>query len=110
MAFNIINGILYGADLFGLFRTDPEAPDELDPAPSGRSPRHGNLTYLLVELDQPGITVRPVERLDGDEGFAEVFFDDAFVPDDMVLGGVNEGWAVAMATARVAVIAESLNG
>lgn len=72
--------------LFGLFRTDPEAG------------RHQGLTYLLVDLRQPGITVRPVERLDGDEGFAEVFFDDAFVPDDMVLGGVNQGWSVAMAT------------
>ena len=38
-------------------------------------------------------------RLDGDEGFAEVFFDDVFVADDLVLGGVNEGWGVAMATA-----------
>jgi alkylation response protein AidB-like acyl-CoA dehydrogenase len=43
--------------------------------------------------------VRGVERLDGDEGFAEVFFDDVFVSDDLVLGGVNEGWGVAMATA-----------
>ena len=72
--------------LFGLFRTDPDAA------------RHSGMTYLLVDLRQPGITVRPVERLDGDEGFAEVFFDDAFVPDDMVLGGVNAGWSVAMAT------------
>jgi alkylation response protein AidB-like acyl-CoA dehydrogenase len=42
--------------------------------------------------------VRPVERLDGDEGFAEVFFDDAFVGDDDVLGEPNQGWSVAMAT------------
>ena len=72
--------------LFGLFKTDPDAP------------RHNGMTYLLVDLDQPGITVRGVERLDGDEGFAEVFFDDAFVPDSMVLGDVNAGWSVAMAT------------
>lgn len=72
--------------LFGLFRTDPNAE------------RHAGMTYLLVDLDQPGITVRGVERLDGDEGFAEVFFDDAFVPDSMVLGEVNKGWNVAMAT------------
>src|SRR6476620_180154 len=70
--------------LFGLFRTDPDAE------------RHRGLTYLLVALDQPGITVRPVERLDGDEGFAEAFFDDVFVPDADVLGAPNEGWAVAM--------------
>jgi alkylation response protein AidB-like acyl-CoA dehydrogenase len=72
--------------LFGLFRTDPEAE------------RHRGLTYLLVDLRTPGITVRPVERLDGDEGFAEVFFDDAFVPDANVLGEPNQGWGVAMAT------------
>ena len=72
--------------LFGLFRTDPEAE------------RHNGLTYLLVDLDQPGITIRAVERLDGDEGFAEVFFNDAFVADNMVLGTVNHGWNVAMAT------------
>jgi alkylation response protein AidB-like acyl-CoA dehydrogenase len=72
--------------LFGLFRSDPEAE------------RHRGLTYFLVDLATAGVTVRPVERLDGDEGFAEVFFDDVFVPDDDVLGAPNEGWAVAMAT------------
>ena len=65
--------------------------------------RHRGLTYLLVPLDLDGITVRGFGRLDGDEGFAEVFFDDAFVPDDavtggVVLGGLGEGWSVAMAT------------
>jgi alkylation response protein AidB-like acyl-CoA dehydrogenase len=77
--------------LFGLFRTDPSAR------------RHRGLTYLLVPLSTPGVTVRGFGRLDGDEGFAEVFFDDAFVADDavpggVVLGGVGEGWQVAMAT------------
>jgi alkylation response protein AidB-like acyl-CoA dehydrogenase len=72
--------------LFGLFRTDAAAE------------RHRGLTYLLVDLRQPGVTVRPVRKLDGDEGFAEVFFDDAFVPDRDVLGEVNQGWSVAMAT------------
>jgi alkylation response protein AidB-like acyl-CoA dehydrogenase len=72
--------------LFGLFRTDPAAE------------RHHGLTYFLVPLDTDGVTVRGVGRLDGDEGFAEVFFEDAFVGDDMVLGGVNQGWSVAMAT------------
>ena len=72
--------------LFGLFRTDPAAA------------RHSGMTYLMVPLDAPGVTVRGVERLDGDEGFAEVFFDEVFVGDDLVLGGVNEGWGVAMAT------------
>jgi alkylation response protein AidB-like acyl-CoA dehydrogenase len=72
--------------LFGLFRSDPN------------SERHKGLTYYLVPLDTDGVTVRGFGRLDGDEGFAEVFFEDAFVPDDNVLGGVNEGWSVAMAT------------
>lgn len=72
--------------LFGLFRTDPEAS------------RHAGLTYLLVPLDTPGVTVRGFARLDGDEGFAEVFFDDVVVPDAAVLGGVGQGWSVAMAT------------
>lgn len=78
--------------LFGLFRTDPE------------SARHKGLTYLLLPLDTPGVSVRGFGRLDGDEGFAEVFFDDAFLADDAVAGGVvlgqpEGGWAVAMATA-----------
>ena len=51
-----------------------------------------------MPLDAPGVTVRGFGRLDGDEGFAEVFFDDVFVPDDAVLGAVHEGWGVAMAT------------
>ena len=79
--------------LFGLFRTDPDSV-----------PTHG-LTYLLVPLDAEGVTVRGFDRLDGDEGFAEVFFDGAFVPDGDtdpaaggVLGEVNGGWGVAMAT------------
>ncbi len=72
--------------LFGLFRSDPA------------SERHKGLTYFLVPLDTDGVTVRGFGRLDGDEGFAEVFFEDAFVPDDNVLGGVDKGWSVAMAT------------
>ena len=72
--------------LFGLYRTDPAAE------------RHRGLTYFLVPLDSPGVTVRGFGRLDGDEGFAEVFCDDVFVPDSMVLGEVDQGWKVAMAT------------
>ncbi len=72
--------------LFGLFRTDPAAE------------QHRGLTYFLVPLDAPGITVRGFGRLDGDEGFAEVFLDDVFVPDHDVLGEVDQGWSVAMAT------------
>ena len=77
--------------LFGLFRTDAD------------SERHRGLSYLMVPLDLDGVTVRGFGRLDGDEGFAEVFFDDAFMADDalpggVVLGEVDQGWSVAMAT------------
>jgi alkylation response protein AidB-like acyl-CoA dehydrogenase len=72
--------------LFGLFRSDAS------------SSRHHGLTYFMVPLDAPGVTVRGFARLDGDEGFAEVWFDGVFVPDAAVLGGVGEGWKVAMAT------------
>jgi alkylation response protein AidB-like acyl-CoA dehydrogenase len=73
--------------MFGLFRSDPSAE------------RHRGLTYFLVPLRAKGCTVRPVGRLDGDAGFAEVFLDDVFVPDRDVLGKVHDGWNVAMATA-----------
>jgi len=72
---------------FGLFRSDPEAE------------RHHGLTYFLFPLDAPGVTVRPIEQLDGEAGFAEVFFDDVFVPDSDVLGAPGDGWRVAMSTA-----------
>jgi len=89
--------------LFGLFRTDATAE------------RHRGLTYFLLPLDADGVTVRGFGRLDGDEGFAEVFLDDVFVPDNPpddlddvaavevmsqggTLGGVDQGWGVAMAT------------
>jgi alkylation response protein AidB-like acyl-CoA dehydrogenase len=76
----------YADWMFGLFRTDPD------------SARHHGLTYLLLPLDAEGVTVRPIRQLDGEPGFAEVFFDDVFVPDAQVLGGVGQGWKVAMST------------
>jgi alkylation response protein AidB-like acyl-CoA dehydrogenase len=72
--------------LFGLFRTGSAAE------------RHRGLTYFLVPLDIPGVAVRGFARLDGDEEFADVFFDRAFVPDANVLGQVSQGWRVAMST------------
>ena len=72
---------------FGIFRTDPDAE------------RHRGLTYFLVELASPGVTVRPIPQIDGETGFAEIFFDDVEVPDAQVLGEVGAGWSVAMATA-----------
>ena len=72
---------------FGIFRTDPEAE------------RHRGLTYFLVAMDSPGVTVRPIPQIDGETGFAEIFFDQVEVPWDQVLGEVGAGWTVAMATA-----------
>jgi len=71
---------------FGLFRSDPT------------SERHRGLTYFMAPLTGEGVDVRGFGRLDGDEGFAEVFFDGLFVSDDAVIGGVGDGWKVAMAT------------
>jgi hypothetical protein len=71
---------------YGLFRTDPEQT------------RHRGLTYFMFPLDVEGVTVRGVNRLDGDEGFAEIFLEDVFVPDTEIIGEVNKGWGVAMAT------------
>ena len=72
---------------FGLFRSDPEAQ------------RHSGLTYFLFPLDAAGVTVRPIAQLDGEPGFAEIFFEDVFVPDADVLGAPGDGWRVAMSTA-----------
>src|SRR3954451_7981661 len=72
---------------FGLFRSDPDAE------------RHHGLTYFVFPLDADGVTVRPIAQLDGEPGFAELFFDDVFVPDADVLGAPGDGWRVAMSTA-----------
>ncbi|MDJ0847568.1 MAG: acyl-CoA dehydrogenase [Myxococcota bacterium] len=73
--------------LFGLFRTDPE------------SERHRGLSFVLVPLDAPGVTVRPIEKLNHKAAFAEVFFDDARVAVENLLGEEGKGWNVAMSTA-----------
>ena len=73
--------------LFGLFRSDPD------------SERHRGLSFILVPLDAPGVTVRPIAQLDGETGFAEVFFDGARVPAGNLLGEEGQGWRIAMATA-----------
>ncbi|MBA17789.1 MAG: acyl-CoA dehydrogenase [Sphingomonas sp.] len=72
---------------FGIFRTDPE------------SSRHHGLTFILFDLNSPGITRRPIRQLHGHPGFAELFFDEVRVPVENRLGGEGEGWKIAMATA-----------
>jgi alkylation response protein AidB-like acyl-CoA dehydrogenase len=65
------------------------------------SRRSGGLSYLLVPMDQPGVTVRPIRQLTGTSEFNEVFFDGARTPREMVVGAVGDGWRVAMATLAV---------
>jgi alkylation response protein AidB-like acyl-CoA dehydrogenase len=62
------------------------------------SQRHAGLSYLLVPMDQPGVDVRPIVQLTGTSEFNEVFFTGARTAGDLVVGGVGNGWAVAMAT------------
>ncbi|MDE2160629.1 MAG: acyl-CoA dehydrogenase family protein, partial [Burkholderiales bacterium] len=78
---------IYANWLFGLFRSDPA------------STRHHGLSYLLVPLDAPGVTVRPIKALNGRPAFAEIFFDAVRVPVSQRLGDEGQGWHVAMATA-----------
>jgi alkylation response protein AidB-like acyl-CoA dehydrogenase len=70
--------------IFVLCRTDPEAP------------KHKGISFLLCDMRQPGVEVRPIKMISGDSEFNEVFFTDATVPKHEVVGGVNNGWAVAM--------------
>jgi alkylation response protein AidB-like acyl-CoA dehydrogenase len=72
---------------FGLFRTDPD------------SKRHKGLSFILFDLNAPGVTRRPIRQLHGDPGFAELFFDEVRVPVANRIAGEGEGWNVAMATA-----------
>ncbi|MGV9374661.1 acyl-CoA dehydrogenase [Nonomuraea sp. NPDC003707] len=60
--------------------------------------KHNGITYFLVDMASQGVTVRPLKEINGDEVFNEVFLDDVFVPDDLVVGAVDEGWRVARDT------------
>ena len=75
----------YADWLFVLARTDP-----------GASPLHRGLTFLLVDLTTPGVTVRPITDIRGDTPFCEIFFSDARVPVTCRVGEENGGWYVAM--------------
>ncbi len=70
--------------IFTLARTDPDGP------------KHKGISFMLVPMDQPGIEVRPIKMISGDSEFNEVFYTDARVPKDNIVGGLNNGWAVAM--------------
>jgi alkylation response protein AidB-like acyl-CoA dehydrogenase len=70
-----------------LARTEPDA-----------AKKHRGLSYFLVDMHAPGVTVRPLKQPSGDSHFNEVFLDDVFVPDDQLLGERGQGWALTMTT------------
>jgi alkylation response protein AidB-like acyl-CoA dehydrogenase len=82
-------------------RTDPDAS------------KHAGLTYFIVDMESPGVEVRPIKQINGASGFNEVFFSDVRVPDSNRLGGEGDGWRVALTTLmneRVAIGAGGSSG
>ncbi len=80
------SGAQYSDMMFCLVRTDPEAP------------KHRGISYILLDMHSPGVTVRPLVQMTGARGFNEVFFDNVRVPRKNLVGKLNEGWLVANAT------------
>jgi alkylation response protein AidB-like acyl-CoA dehydrogenase len=69
-----------------LARTDPDQP------------KHKGISYMVIDTNQPGIEIRPIRQMDGEAHFNEIFFTDARVPDVNIVGGLNNGWPMAVAT------------
>ncbi|MCW5889808.1 MAG: acyl-CoA dehydrogenase family protein [bacterium] len=82
------SGAQYADWMFCLVRTDPDAP------------KHRGISYVLIDMKSPGITVRPLVQMTGDPGFNEVFFEDVRVPRTNLVGQLHDGWTVANATLR----------
>jgi alkylation response protein AidB-like acyl-CoA dehydrogenase len=72
--------------MFALVRTDPNA-----------QPRHAGISFILIDLRSPGIRIRPIMTIAGDDEFAEVFFDDVVVPAENLVGKLHDGWRIANA-------------
>ncbi len=71
---------------FAVVRTDPDAP------------KHKGLTYMLIDMHSPGVKVRPLKQMTGESEFNEVYFENVRVPSDLVVGRVNDGWNISIAT------------
>jgi alkylation response protein AidB-like acyl-CoA dehydrogenase len=76
----------YSDWMFALVRTDPQA-----------QPRHAGISFLLLDLHSPGIKIRPIKTISGDDEFSEVFFDNVIVPTENLVGKLNDGWRIANA-------------
>ncbi len=74
--------------MFGMFRSEPEAD------------KHAGISYLLLDMNQPGIDVRPLKQITGATHFFEVFFDGARTPADWIVGRRGQGWQVARANLK----------
>jgi alkylation response protein AidB-like acyl-CoA dehydrogenase len=72
--------------MFALVRTDPDV-----------QPRHAGISFILIDLRSPGIRIRPIMTIAGDDEFAEVFFDDVVVPAENLVGKLHDGWRIANA-------------
>jgi alkylation response protein AidB-like acyl-CoA dehydrogenase len=72
--------------MFALVRTDPQA-----------QPRQAGISFLLIDLRSPGIRIRPIKTIAGDDEFSEVFFDGVIVPAENLVGKLNDGWRIANA-------------
>lgn len=76
----------YADFCFAVVRTDPDAP------------KHKGLSYMLIDMHSPGVRLRPLKQMTGESEFNEVFFENVKVPVENVVGRVNDGWNIAIAT------------
>ena len=74
--------------MFALIRTEPDAP------------KHAGISYLMIDMKQPGVTVRPLTQMTGRSEFCEVFFDDAETPADWLVGERGQGWTISRSTLK----------
>jgi alkylation response protein AidB-like acyl-CoA dehydrogenase len=82
------SGGQYSHYMFALIRTEPDAP------------KHHGISYLLIDMKQPGVTVRPLRQMTGDSEFCEIFFDNAKTPADWIVGERGQGWQVSRTTLK----------